>query len=214
MAESDELVLKLACAQFGVITRTQARTAGLSQHQIRYRLQIGHWLPLGPGAYLVEELTDSANGWSARLIAACLTLDGVASHHSAAALWGLIPPTIHVEVTVTRARYRRRPGVNVHSTTQSAQLAPRTVEAIPTTCVERTLIDLATVRDVQELGSLIRRSLDLRLTTQERLVSAELSHRKRGRPGIPRFRKVLATIETQAAGAVHCSERVRDGGRL
>ena len=213
MAESDELVLKLGCAQFGVITRSQARTAGLSQHQIRYRLQIGQWLPLGPGAFLVEELTDSANGWSARLMAACLTLEGVASHHSAAALWGLIPATIHVEVTVTRERYRRRPGVNVHSTTQHDQLYPKTVGAIPTTCVERTLIDLATGHHVQELRSLIRRSLSLRLTSPERLVSAELNHRKRGRPGLPRFREALASAETQAAVAVHSGERVRDRGR-
>lgn len=209
MKASNEPILELACAQFGVITRTQARAAGMSQHQIRYRLQTGNWLRVGAGAFVVEELSNSTNGWSARLLAACLTLEGVASHHSAAALWGLIPATIHVEVTVARDRYRRRSGVNVYSTTQYDQLDPKTVGAIPTTCVERTLIDLATVHQVRELCSLIRRSLSLRLTTTERLFSAGLNHRKRGRPGVPRFRQALESIEAPPSTAVSCEAMSR-----
>lgn len=202
MSTPDDRVVDLANQQWGVVTRAQARECGLSLQQIRYRLQRHSWMPLGSGAFMVA--TNSADKswdaalvaerrWRAQTIAACLVLRGVASHRTAAWLWGLGDYRQgSVEITVERSGYRRRPGVDVYSSTQFSQMNPSIIAGIPTAGIERTLLDLASVIDRHELTRLIAKAVQLRSTTMAHLCAEVAEHSKRGRPGITRIRQGLA----------------------
>ena len=73
--------------------------------------------------------------------AAVLSRGGVASHRTALALWGLVPPggPIHVTVEPTRSN-RPSAGVVLHRA-HDLRDAIRCVDGVPVTCVERTLVD-------------------------------------------------------------------------
>lgn len=108
---------RLLREQAGVISRSQAVTAGMSTDQVDRRLRSRRWRRLHPGVYLVadRELTNSA-----RIHAAVLwtgedaTLSGVAAAwwHQ---LWGVAPSTIDITVPLSQSlrscrkvRIRRR----------------------------------------------------------------------------------------------------------
>ena len=192
MAKPDETILALAIAQHGVVTRAQARAAGLSEHQVRYRMRNQRWNPLGPGAFIVASASAHTDPVLSPLIAGCLTLCGLASHRSAAWLWGIdANPGLGPEVTVSREQYHRRPNVTVYSTTQIELAGLTTIRHIPTTGVERTLIDMATLVQPDRLAELIARATALGLTDHLRLKRAGQAHSQRGRPGVVRFRQVV-----------------------
>lgn len=192
MAKSDETILALAIVQHGVVTRAQARAAGLSEHQVRYRVRNQRWEPLGPGAFVVAAALAETDPVLSPLIAACLTLGGMASHRSAAWLWGIdANPSFRAEVTVSRARHHRRPGVTVYSTTQIELAGLTIIRHIPSTGVERTLIDMATLVQPDRLAELVERAVALGLTDHFRLKRAGQAHSQRGRPGVARFRRVV-----------------------
>lgn len=81
-------IAKLACSQYGVISRDQALEVGLSESAIKAALRSGRWGPKLRGVYVVA---GSPNSWNQDLMAACLFggESTVASHRSAARLLGL-----------------------------------------------------------------------------------------------------------------------------
>ena len=68
---------------------------------IRRKLESGEWTEVEPRAYRVAAAGPLE--WRARLMALTLSSGGVASHASAAALYGLVEPPTQHEITVTRA---------------------------------------------------------------------------------------------------------------
>ncbi len=192
MATTDETIYALAVTQHGVVTRSQARTAGLSEYQVRNRVQDQDWSKMGPGAFLVRAAASETDPNLTPLMAGCLILGGLASHRSAAWLWGVVTePGLGPDITVSRQRYHRRTGVNVYSTTQM-ELAGRTImRGIPTTGIERTLIDMGTQIQSDQLSDLVGRAVELGLTNHLRLKRAGQAHSQRGRAGVSRFRQVL-----------------------
>jgi very-short-patch-repair endonuclease len=104
----------LLARQDGVIERQQAITQGVSQSQIRTRLQRGDWVRLHPGVFhsVEHELTTSAQ------IRAAVLWAGPRSYLSgAAAAWwwkltDVAPATIRV-ITPRSSHLRSRPGVTV-----------------------------------------------------------------------------------------------------
>jgi very-short-patch-repair endonuclease len=147
--------------QHGVFTRAQALSAGLTLGAIEGRVRWAQWIAVDHGVYRAAETPTS---WSQRLLAACLAGPAVASHRSAAALWGFPDfPECIVEVTAMRHRRRKSPDVQWH---ESVRLDPgdlTTIDAIPVTTPTRTLIDLGGVveeRDVvRALDDAVRRKL-------------------------------------------------------
>src|SRR5690606_36013517 len=107
------------------------------------------------------------------LRAAHLVVPGaVASHHTAARLWGgLVPdsPEVHVTVAAARSR-RRRPGLRCHVGPVSATTT--LPGQVPLTSPEQTFVDLAAdlaLVDLVVLGdSLVHR----RVTTPDQLLDA------------------------------------------
>jgi REase_MTES_1575 len=121
--------------------------------------------------------------------------DALASHRTAAHLWGLegFGPPGRIEVTVPRhQRPRRRPGVTIHESLAFDLAQPRVRWGVPTVGPARVPIDLAGIgcdeavllRAVDEV-----RRLDLAPWTD--LWTSLVLHARRGRPGISTYRAVL-----------------------
>lgn len=144
----DRRIGDLAARQYGVVSRRQLDGLGLSRSAVQARIRRGWLRPVHRGVYAVghSELSDRG-GW----LAACLagsnvvagqTHEACLSHHSAAALHGLLPRDRGVpEITVTTAR-GARPGLRVHRTSSLGRSAT-TRDHIPCTTVARTIVDIA-----------------------------------------------------------------------
>ncbi|MFR9801740.1 hypothetical protein ACL02T_05460 [Pseudonocardia sp. RS010] len=107
-------VAALLRRQAGVISRAQARAAGLSADAIDRKLAGRHWVPLHPRVYLdrSHRPTDEARVRAAVLWAG----DGAVLSGLAAAWWHGVAPALAGEIAVTvprRRSPRNRPGVTV-----------------------------------------------------------------------------------------------------
>jgi hypothetical protein len=177
--------------RFGLVERTEAIRLGMTPRQIDYRLATGRWELVHPGVYragsgpvLPQQL----------LAAACLAVgpQAVASHMSAAWMWGLVGhPPAKPEITVPLHLHPRLNNVTVH---RSRDLDPlRTLErkGIPCTDPLRVLTDVA--RDVlePELIDIVDKAIRRRLITLDG-VTEELRRRsKPGRGGPAALRRML-----------------------
>jgi len=186
-------VERLARSQHGVVTRQQVFARGLSDGVIEHRLGTGRWRRMASGVYALAG-TDAT--WRQKVLAACLSggLGGVASHSSAAALWGLsgfVAGT--VEVTVPRGRSHASRLAVVHQTRQLDPVDASTIDGIPVTRVARTLVDLAGCVDDARLEDAVDDAVIRRLVTLERLERRAAALRRPGRGGGQRLDSVLAT---------------------
>jgi hypothetical protein len=117
------------------------------------RVSAGEWEAVDHAVY--RDAATPAN-WRQRLMAACLAGPAVASHRSAAALWGFVDCKEDI-VEVTALRHRRRHSSDVvwH---ESRLLNPPDVtelDGIPLTRPLRTVLDLGVVADVDRLEELL-----------------------------------------------------------
>ena len=108
------------------------------------RKTIARWVGSGtlqrlhPGVYV---LPAAARNWRSRLEAAVCATDGVVSHRSALALWGLAPPGVPVHLTVEMTRSGRgTTGVVLHRSRELRETIRR-LEGLPVSCVERAVVD-------------------------------------------------------------------------
>lgn len=139
----DGRVANRARRRLGLITAADAHEAGLSRHQIKSRLDAGRWELAARGVYRLAGVPTS----SAQLVlAACLAgpPGTVASHASAAALFGLVSAPKVPHVSVAGRSSARNPLAIVHRV--SLPGSDRTwVGPVPSTTPARTLVDLASV---------------------------------------------------------------------
>jgi predicted transcriptional regulator of viral defense system len=140
-SEADIRCSVIAARQFGLLTRWQALEAGMSQKMVRNRLASGwHWALPG-----VLALPGAPVSWEQRIMAACLwsRSSGVAGGRSAAAIHALQGLPRDVIDLVTTSKRKPPPGVIVHVTRDLPASDIRSINRIPVTNVERTLVDLA-----------------------------------------------------------------------
>ena len=90
--------------------RPQLIAAGVGSRAIVHRVESGRLHPLYRGVYAVGHRVLSQRG---RWMAATLATDGVLSHRSAGALWGIRPWTGRIDMTTPRTR-AKRPGLLLH----------------------------------------------------------------------------------------------------
>ena len=143
---ADASIAEVAARQYGVFSRAQAREAGLSDRQLRWRIAKGVIERLTLHTFLIAGCPTS---WRQKLMTACLAAGpgAAASHRTAAALHefdGFAPGVIEITVPQSRRDFRMD-GVIVHSSSYWGDEDVTTVAGIPVSTPERTLCTLAAV---------------------------------------------------------------------
>src|SRR4051812_16114385 len=147
----DLIIARIAARQFGTIARRQLIRLGLTQAAIDKRVWTGRLHVIHQGVYAVGHSHIERRG---RLMAATLAFpDGaVLSHRTAAEEWAILRRTsTRPNVTSDERTLHGRPGIVLH---RSRRLAPElrtTIDGLPITSVERTLLDLAGAKDLTPL---------------------------------------------------------------
>lgn len=178
--------------QHGIITRSQARAEGLSNHQIDRLIRVGEWVPVDRGVFRNAAVPLS---WRGRVAAAVARSNGVASHRCAAALWGLeVVRRPLPELTISSSR--RAPttrGVIVHRSSLPRLDQCPLRHGIRTTPIERTLFDCSAVVSGDMLERLAESAIRQQLTSWQALSNLLEQHGAQGRDGTAPFRRLLAS---------------------
>ncbi len=147
--DAEEALVELARRQWGVFSRAQALSAGLSLSAIRRRLTSGAWVQVRRRVYRHAGGHDS---WHQSVRGATLSLgpQALASHLAAGFLWGLdgvgMGAPQKIDVTVPDHLRLSAAGVTIHRTV----VLPRTPgmrDKIPVMPLARTLLDLTSCCD-------------------------------------------------------------------
>jgi very-short-patch-repair endonuclease len=182
---------RLASSQHGVLSRGQAVAVGLSRHAIAYLVSSGRWEIVRPAVYGVRGHPPT---WHQQVMSACLWAGAgaVASHHSAARLWGM--PGLesdHVEIsTISNMRWKGG-GVTVHRVAGLVPADVGEIAAVPVTAAPRTLVDIAGQIDETRLEIALDDALRRRLVSVPRMRWTLERLGGKGRAGTAALRKLL-----------------------
>ena len=147
-----EALLDVAAHQYGLFTAAQWKEAGLSARRLRYKKASGVVREIQSGVFAMR---GAPSTFEQQVLAACLSVGGVASHRCAAYLWGFRKfETAAVEVLVRKDHTPARQDVKVRRTGRldDADVAVR--RGIPITDRARTLLDLCDVSPGPAEGAL------------------------------------------------------------
>jgi hypothetical protein len=185
--KGDRKAMRIAARQWGALSHAQAIDGGLTDDQITYRLQTGQWRRVARGVYIVAGAPDR---WEQKVMIALLAgpTDTVASHHTAAALFGLAKPPSIPQITIRQAASGRFQGARLFR----GRLGPGETclrSRIRCTTPARTIIDCAAAAliDADGLCDLVDSALCKKLIQPSRLLSASgrawasATGRRRGR---------------------------------
>lgn len=169
----DRLLRARIDGQAGLVTRSQALFAGITDDAVAWRISTGRWVALHPGVYLT---TPGRKDWEVRAVAALLYLGAGAAlfGRSAGFAWGLLGSSdddIHAVVPETRRGGTRGEGIIVARSRHALERVHPTAWPHRTT-VEHTVLDLAQSHDLDRAVGHAARACQLRLTTPARLLDA------------------------------------------
>lgn len=156
----------MAARQHNLFSWDQALEAGFSPAAITRRVSTGSW------ERVLRRVYRMAGTWSDRrqeALAACLWAGNgaLASHRTAGVLWELDGVTAdRVEITVPVRRAPRSGVVIVHRTLDIPRADRVTLGVIPITSPLRTLLDLASCLDDEDLETAVESALDRRLARE------------------------------------------------
>jgi very-short-patch-repair endonuclease len=177
----------MAAKRHGVVTRAQLLDAGVTQKEIKSRVQNGALLREHRGVYRVGHRAPSVE--ATYLAAVFAAGDGaVLSGRAAAHLWGLVRGPAPPAVVITTTE-RRIEGVRTH---RSRRLDPADVtifNAIPVTTVPRTLVELAADSSVDALARACHEA-GVRYSVTPKAVEAALERRPNS-PGARNLRRII-----------------------
>jgi very-short-patch-repair endonuclease len=187
VASVERVLARIAAGEHGLVTRAGLLGAGVTDEEIKQRLRKGGLLREYRGVYRVGHRAPSLEARYLAAVLACgdgALLCGSAAGYLFGALKGLAPPP---EVTApTRRRVR---GVK---TRRSRRMDPRDATSfrrIPVTTLPRTLVDLAAVLDLDDLGRAFHEA-EVRHRTTPAQVEAVLARRPNS-PGAASLRALL-----------------------
>jgi very-short-patch-repair endonuclease len=197
-----------AAAQRGLIQREQQLTSGVGRGAIAHRLSTGALCRVLLGVFSLghEPLAPLALETAVVL---WIGRDCVISHTSAASIWGLVPGSDTVDVTVLGRDVRARPGVR---TRRVRDLDPRDVrlrERLPVTSPARTLIDLAATVPASARERALAEAQVQRLIRAEASDLAAAMSRVPGRAGLASLRRVLEAEGRSGATRSDAERRLR-----
>ena len=163
----------------------------MTKAQIETQLRVGAWIQVTEGVFRSAAVPDTLES---QLMAACLTGGELvaASHRSAAELLGLPGrnPSI-VEITCRRWGRSHREGIVVHESLALDHRDVTSVRGIPSTTVERTLLDLGAVRGYVTVQMAFDRAVREGKTTWDRTNDTLRRLARSGRPGVTKLRRAL-----------------------
>src|SRR3954470_17248112 len=193
----EEILAALARQAHGVVTRPQLLRAGVSDREIRRRVNKGSLIRQYPGVYRVGHAAPSLDASYMAAVKACGEEAGL-SGQAAGHLLGLLKrPPPAPEITVPTER--RVKGIR----TRRARRQLTNVRGIPVTTVPETLIDLAAELSAEELA-LACHEAGVRYRTTPRHVEAVL----RRRPNAKGARKLRAVMSGDVPVSLSEMERV------
>ena len=206
MTNRDGRLARLAAGRHRIASIRALRALGFSAAAVSRRVSEGLLTQLYLGVYLVGPPPPTERGrWLAAVIA--MGEDAVLSHRSAAKLHGLAASApVNPDVTVPRGGVRRRKGITVHTTRAFHQDGLTVIDGIPTTSVERTLLDLAEVVTPHQLQRAYEQAEKLRILDHRKL--RELCARSTGRRGLKHLLPLLDYDPTPATEAWSELERL------
>jgi hypothetical protein len=187
----DHKIAEIAEGQHGHFTLAQADSVGFTPDQREHRARDGRWHVPYDRVYRIAGLPAT---WRGSVLAACWGAQclAVASHRTAAELWGLPGGTTDlVEITCHRWKRARVPGLVVHETLLLTDEDIDVVDGIPTASIEQTLLGLAAVLRPSTAELAIDRAVHLKLTTVEQLQQFVNRKGKKGRNGIGVLRSLV-----------------------
>jgi very-short-patch-repair endonuclease len=193
-----------AAEHHGLVTMAVAVTKGISRATWFRALDDGRLILVHRGIARMAAFPPTPEQTIAAAVLATAPLS-MASHRSAARLWGIARPDGDpIEVIV--ARRNRSPdiaGVIVHRPRDLGDLTPVKRSGVPTTNVLRLLCDLGAV-DPGAVSAAVGHVVSARLASPVALRRAIDRHSRRGRHGVPAFREALEewVIDGQPADSV------------
>ena len=176
-----------ACAQHGLITR---ESSGLSTSAWHRAIRAGQFEQVHPD---VARLAGTPRTPEQRIAAAVLAAGTrtVASHRSAARLWGVPRPDDDpVDVIVAHDRRPRLCSVSVHRPNDRADLRPQRRAGIACTNVLRMVCDLGAV-DPSGVSTAVGHVLAMKLADLNALEAGAHRHGGRGRRGVVALRNAI-----------------------
>jgi len=188
---SDVGIVRRAESQHGVFTLDEARAAGASRWTVGRQVRAGRFERVEPSTYRV---VGAPGSWRSGLSAAVRSAGerAVASHRCAACLWNL--DGSHegpLEISVPNTLVRPHLSAKVYRVTVLEDRDRTTIDSIPVTSIERTIIDLAAVLPLGGLAHALDSALVEGLTTVERVRRRQHRLGRRGRKGAGRLAMLL-----------------------
>jgi len=189
----------ITSGQHALITLDQARAEAMTARAARHQIDMGRWVRSHVGVYRVAGAPAS---WRQDLMAACLAAgDGaMASHRSAARLWGLIGEEL-LEVSMPRPGCHRLAGVVVHRSTDLHTTRALHCDGIPVTPPARTLVDLGAVVHQRVVEWALGVALGRQLVTADDLRSTLDAVGRKGRRGAGVLRRLLESTSDGELGS-------------
>lgn len=188
-ARRDERLAVLVGTQHEVVATRQLLEIGYSTRAIGRRVAARLLTRVHHGVYTSRHTPLSFPGQCMAAVLACGP-DAVISHHAAAALHDLRPlPQAWIDVTAPGTRRHR--GVRCH-VSELPEADRTTIDAIPVTTLDRTLLDYAAQANARQLRSAVQdaeRQQKLNLLTLRPLLE-----RNAGRRGAGRLARALAEL--------------------
>ena len=201
MTQTDRRIAAIATGQLGAFTRTQAHDAGLSDRQLRSRVQSGFLIQSGPNAFRIagaptnlrtelnDVLLDVGNPvWCCAQTAAALHgFDGFALRRP-------------FHLLLPRERSVVRWNTRIHRSERIDLIDTAKVDGLPVTSPVRTLLDLARVLPGEQLAACLDSALRDGGTNEDLLHRRVQALRSQGRFGLPLLHEVLAGHEASRGG--------------
>ena len=183
----EEELARLASASHGVVTRLELLRVGVTDDEIRWRLQTGSLIRRHRGVYRVGHRAPSIE---AHYLAAVLAggegalLSGLAAAH----LLGLVKTTAPTPEVITRTQ-RRIEGVKAHRCRSLDARDATTLHGIRVTTVPRTLVDIAAELSLDALARACHEA-GVRYGATPKAVEDVLTRRPTS-PGAKKLRRIM-----------------------
>lgn len=186
---AERIIGALACRQHGVVARWQLLDAGVTAHQIDWRLRSGRLHEVHRGVFLVGHAVPPPLAVEQAALLACGE-NAVLSHRSAANLWKLLPYPASAPAWITVPPERRVVRSRVHVRRAAMRRNDvRERDGLSLTSPPRTLLDLSVLLDEAELESVVAEAQYRRFASETEL-KAQLEGNE-GKRGVAKLRRVL-----------------------